>query len=150
VGICKEDIDISRHVDFMVRRAKVKAALEYVMDNYHATRTPAKRASLLSAVHIYEFNARRSFVSGGFCYELPVVDGPFVYNGFVSWPFYYISFVRYWYLDLPLSQDYNNEVLHRFVMYCVTYACGDCVAPRSELYMCMRTVCVPSSNKVLP
>ena len=75
--------------------------------------------------------------SGGFCYELPVVDGPFVYNGFVSWPF---SFVCYWYLDLPLSQDYNNEVLHRFVMYCVTYARGDCVAPRSDLYMCMRTL----------
>ena len=68
--------------------------------------------------------------SGGFCYELPVVDGPFVYNGFVSWPFYYISFVRYWYLDLLLSQDYNNEV-HRFAMYCATYACGDCVAPIS-------------------
>jgi hypothetical protein len=41
VGICKEDVDISRHVDFMVHRAKVKAALEYMMDNYHATRTPA-------------------------------------------------------------------------------------------------------------
>jgi hypothetical protein len=50
VVIRKEDVDLSWHVDFMVRREKVKATLEYVMDNYHATRTPAKRASLLSAV----------------------------------------------------------------------------------------------------
>jgi hypothetical protein len=29
VIICKEDVDLSGHVDFMVRREKVKAALEY-------------------------------------------------------------------------------------------------------------------------
>lgn len=33
VIICKEDVDLSRHVDFTVRRSKVKAALEYKITN---------------------------------------------------------------------------------------------------------------------
>jgi hypothetical protein len=48
------------------------------------------------------------FRAAWFCYELPVVDGPLVYNGFLSWYafffyFYFISFVRHWYPVSPTT-----------------------------------------------
>ncbi len=82
----------------------------------------ATRTSLSSTLQrlFYEFNARRSFPRGGFYYEPPVVDGPFVYNGFVSWYLFLFHLLCSPLVSRP-PRIITTKSYIGFVMY---YACG--------------------------